>query len=132
MRKLHRMLNTAYMEKFRSFGLRGSMVSILFIIGKRPGVHQKILAESLVLDQSTISRDIKSLQKKGWLTISRGQDPRQSELRLTKEGCLLLEKVAPLWNELQTKVEHILGSFNIQHIDSIIAAIGSKMPELRK
>ena len=120
------------MNKFKSFGLRGSMVSILFIIGKRKGINQKSIADALVLDQSTMSRDLKKLVNNGWVKIKKGEDPRQSQLELTKEGCELLEEVSPLWHELHTKVEGILGSFNIQQIDNITEAIKANLDDLKK
>ena len=64
LRKLHRIINAAYMSNLKPFGLRGSMLSILFIIGKRPGVNQKVIADMLILDQSTMSRDLKKLVEK--------------------------------------------------------------------
>lgn len=131
LRKLHRIINAAYMDIYKPFGLRGSMVSILFIIGKRKGINQKDVAEALILDQSTMSRDLGKLVSKGWVTITKGADPRISELSLSKDGCLLLEEISPLWHALHTKVESILGSFNIQHIDNITEAIRSNIIELK-
>lgn len=131
LRKLHRLINSAYLNKFKSFGLAGSMVSVLFIIGKQKGINQKSIADALILDQSTMSRDLKKLVSKGWVVIKKGVDPRHSELELTKEGCLLLEEVSPLWHELNSKVESILGSFNIQHIDNITEAISANIEDLR-
>lgn len=131
LRKLHRIINSAYMDLYKPYDLKGSMVSILFIIGKRKGISQKAIAVALILDQSTMSRDLKKLVNKGWVKINKGKDPRQSELSLTKEGCLLLEEVAPLWHRLHTKVETLLGTFNIQHIDNITEAIKTNLFELR-
>ncbi len=118
------------MSKFKPFGLRGSMVSILFIIGKRKGVNQKDIADTLVLDQSTVSRDLRALVKNGWIEINKAADPRQSNMELTNEGKKLLEEVSPIWHEMHTKVESILGSFNIQHIDNITNAIRHNMEEI--
>lgn len=130
LRRLHRLINTAYQAKINEFGLRGSMLSILFIIGKRPGVNQKTIADALVLDQSTMSRDLKKLVKQNWVDIRKGADSRHSELFLTDEGYLLLEEVAPVWEALHQKVEGILGSFNIQQIDTITAAIRKNLDNL--
>lgn len=132
LRKLHRLLNTAYQNKINPFGLRGSMLSILFIIGKMKGVNQKNIADALVLDQSTMSRDLKKLIQKGWVTKSTGKDSRYSQLALTKEGHALLEEVVPVWEALQTKISSILGDFNIQQIDQITKAIQANLPELKK
>lgn len=132
LRKLHRMLNNIYMEKFKPYGIQGSMLSILFIIGKNEQVNQKILAEKLVLDPSTMSRDIKKLEGKGWLSVSKGEDPRNSVLNITPKGYELLEEIAPVWEGLHLKVEALLGSFSIQQIDGVMAAISSQTQELRK
>jgi len=132
LRKLHRLLNTAYQSKINPFGLRGSMLSILFMIGKKKNINQKSIAEALVLDQSTISRDLKRLIQKGWVQVSKGADSRNSELSLTTEGYLLLEEVSPIWAALHQKVEAILGTFNIQQIDQIIGAIQNNLVEIKK
>lgn len=120
------------MDIYKPFDMRGSMVSILFIIGKRKGISQKDVADALILDQSTMSRDLKKLMNKGWVIINKGADPRISELSLSKEGCLLLEEISPLWHALHTKVESVLGKFNIQHIDNITEALRVNIEELKK
>ncbi len=131
LRRLHRLINSAYQSKIKPFGLRGSMLSILFIIGKKPNVNQKFIAETLVLDQSTMSRDLKKLVNKGWVRINKGEDSRHSSLELTNEGYELLEEIAPIWEALHHKVENILGQFNIQHIDVLIKAIQTNLIDLK-
>lgn len=119
-RKLHRMLNQAYMQAYKPFGLRGSMVSILFIIGKRSPINQKELSDMLMLDPSTMSRDLKKLNKeKTLIEIRKGEDPRHSVLSLTQEGFDLLEEISPIWESLHQQVERILGDFQLQQIDLI-------------
>lgn len=131
LRRLHRLINTAYQAKINEFGLRGSMLSILFIIGKKPGINQKNVANALVLDQSTMSRDLKKLVKQGWVEIRKGEDSRYSELFLTNDGYQLLEEITPIWEALHQKVEGILGSFNIQQIDTITIAIKKNLDDLK-
>lgn len=132
LRKLHRMVNAAYMAKIKPFGLGGSMLSILFIIGKRGDVNQKMLAEALVLDASTMSRDLKKLVDKGWIAASKGEDSRVSLLNLTNEGRALLEEVTPVWEALHQKVEALLGQFSINQIDQVIHAVGSSLDHLKE
>ena len=132
LRRLHRLLNAAYQSKIKPFGLRGSMLSILFIIGKRQHINQKAIADRLVLDASTMSRDLKKLVAKGWVKVSKGQDSRNSELELTAEGYQLLEEVTPVWEELHKKVEAILGKHNILQIDHLITAISENLEEIKQ
>ena len=131
LRKLHRLINSAYQAKINPFGLRGSMLSILFIIGNRKNVNQKTLADLLVLDQSTISRDIKRLVEKKWVKVKKGDDPRNTELQLTNHGHDLLEEVSPIWEELHKKMEKLLGSFNIHQIDTISSVVRTNIDELK-
>lgn len=119
-----------YEAKFRQFGLQGSMVSIMFMVGKNPGINQKAIAERLVLKPSTMSRDVKKLMAKGWILADKGQDTRNSVLVMTDTGYLLLENIAPIWEALHTKVSLLLGAFSIQQIDSITAAISQHFEEL--
>lgn len=130
LRKMHRLLNGAYQKKINTFGLRGSMLSILFIIGKRKGINQKAIAEALILDQSTMSRDLKRLIEKGWVQAFQGEDARNKQLELTQAGFDLLEEVVPVWQALQEKVSQILGDFNVQQIDGLIMAIQSNKERL--
>ena len=123
LRRLHRMVEGVYQSQLRVFGLKGSMLSILFIIGKQELVNQKFIAEILLLDQSTMSRDIKKLESKGWIQkrVS-STDSRTSELSLTNDGIILLEEIAPVWEGLHQKVESVLGQFNIRQIDVLTEA----------
>ena len=130
LRRLHRLLDGIYQERMRPFGLIGSMLSIMFIIGKNPGINQKDIAEKLVLTPSTMSRDVKKLQKKGWVSIEKGSDSRASELYITDEGYELLEEVSPVWEDIQQKVTELLGAFNLQQIDAITTAISSNKSKL--
>lgn len=129
-RRLHRMLNNIYQARINPFGLKGSMLSILFMIGKHSTINQKTIAEKLVLDQSTVSRDLKKLEANRWINIYKGDDPRHSDLKISKEGYELLEKVSPVWEETHEKVHRLLGDYNIQQIDLISTAIQDNMDYL--
>ena len=130
-RRLHRKINAIYMEKFKPYGIQGSMLSILFIIGKQSTINQKTLADLLVLDPSTMSRDVKKLVSKGWVKVSKGEDTRSSELSITVAGCLLLEEIAPIWEKLHNKVSELLGNFSVQQIDVITEVISRETAGLR-
>ena len=119
------------MEKFKPYGIQGSMLSILFIIGKQSTINQKTLADLLVLDPSTMSRDVKKLVSKGWVKVSKGEDTRSSELSITVAGCLLLEEIAPIWEKLHNKVSELLGNFSVQQIDVITEVISRETASLR-
>lgn len=130
LRKLHRMLNATYQQMMRPYGLRGSMLSILFLIGKRPGIHQRAVAERLVLDESTMSRDLKKLQERGLLLAEKSaKDSRQKEVQLTAAGYELVEDITPKWTILHHRMESALGTFSLQQIDQISHILREELKE---
>lgn len=131
LRRLHKLISSAYESKLKHFGLQGSMLSILFIVAKHKHINQKAVADMLLLDQSTLSRDIKKLVNKSWVAIIKTKDIRHSALELTEDGYLFLEKVSPVWEKLQNTVVEILGTYNIQQIDNISTAIQNSLEEIQ-
>lgn len=131
-RRLHRLIDSVYQKRLKEFDLKGSMLSILFVIGKNAGINQKDLADRLVLDQSTVSRDVKKLISKGWINVSRANDTRYSELELSKDGFLLLEKVSPIWEKIHCEVQELIGVYSLQQLDSITNAVRTNLDYLNK
>ena len=101
-------------------------------IGKKKYINQKTIADMLVLDQSTMSRDLKKLVKKDWIKIAKAKDSRHSELELTESGYALLEKVAPIWEELHQKVEGAFGVNQIKAIDALLEIAKKNLENIKK
>lgn len=132
LRKLQRIVNAVYQPALTPFGLRGSMLSILFVIGKQKRINQKTLSEILFLDPSTMSRDMKKLQEKGWVLFDRGDDQRNSVLSLSRKGYQLLEEVSPVWQKIHEKVGNLLGQYQLQVLDQITHAVQSNLQNLKE
>jgi len=117
------MIDNIYKAVLSPYKLKGSMLSVLFVIGKNRGISQKKLATVLVLDQSTVSRDIKKLQTQGRLQITKGLDSRETILELTTLGYQLVNEIAPIWSNMHHKMDNYLGENRIEQIDDIIKAV---------
>jgi DNA-binding MarR family transcriptional regulator len=61
------------------------------------------------MDKSTLSRDVKVMQRHGWLEEVSGEDARTRPLRMTPKGSRLLEKCLPAWRTAQAKAKDRLG-----------------------
>jgi DNA-binding MarR family transcriptional regulator len=62
------------------------------------------LAEYLVMDRTTLARDLKPLEDQGLLRITPGGDRRTRQLQLTDAGREKLREIIPLWEQAQTKI----------------------------
>jgi DNA-binding MarR family transcriptional regulator len=60
------------------------------------------LADILGMDRSALARNLKPLERKGWVSVSVGTDRRARIVRLTRNGQQLLRTVYPLWERAQT------------------------------
>jgi DNA-binding MarR family transcriptional regulator len=67
------------------------------------------LAEVLGMDRTTLTRNLKPLEREGWLKSEPGQDQRTRVVSLTTDGEAALAKALPLWKQAQRGVEETLG-----------------------
>ena len=80
------------------------------------------LAEMMVMDRSTLARNLKPLEKRGLLTVSEGADRRVRTVSVTPEGQSLLEQAIPLWEAAQTR---LVGSIGPDRFDRLLADLGA-------
>ena len=70
----------------------------------------KRLAEVTGLDRSTLGRNTRLLEKQGLVSLAPGNDARTKVVSLTRKGRTALERAAPLWLDVQTRLNTRLGS----------------------
>ena len=84
-------------------GLRATQFAILTAIAKFQPVSISRIGEILVLDQTTLTRSLRLLQKQRYLEISPRSIRRQRFLTLTDSGVKALAIAVPLWRKVQLK-----------------------------
>ena len=84
-------------------GLRATQFAILTAIAKFQPVSISKIGEILVLDQTTLTRSLRLLQKQRYLEISSRSVRRQRFLTLTDPGVKALAVAVPLWRKVQAK-----------------------------
>jgi DNA-binding MarR family transcriptional regulator len=124
MKRLQRLVNNRYQDFLEPFGLKGSILSILFIIGKIPGINQKQISENLILDASTMSRDIKMLTNKGYIEKQRDVlDKRNTIFFLSKSGKKFVEQIVPEWQKANCELINLLDNNSISTLDRVISTL---------
>ena len=68
------------------------------------------LADSLVMDRTTLTRNLKPLTAQGWIFIAREDDQRVKQVGLTDKGRSVFKSALPLWRKVQTDTAVGLGS----------------------
>ena len=110
LRKSARAITQRYEEALKPTGLRATQFSLLVSTRLMGTITISNLAKTLVMDRTTLTRNIKPLEKQGLLRVTLGKDDRRErEVVLTGSGQAILEKALPLWKAVQTDVEKDLG-----------------------
>ena len=67
------------------------------------------LAESLGMERTTLTRNLKPLLDAGWLKESRGEDARQRFIAITASGRRRLVSAKPHWQRAQQRIDSSFG-----------------------
>ena len=90
-------------------GLRATQVSILVATRMLGPVTMKHLAKAIVMDRTTLTRNLKLLEKQGFIQIQPGNDRRVREISLADQGHEVLVRAYPSWKQVQSKMIRSLG-----------------------
>ena len=108
-RQAARAVTQLFDEVFRPVGLRATQFGILAAtMALGPATVTK-LAERTVTDRTTLTRNLKLLQKRGLIRVQTGNDRREKEVTLTDRGREALAQAYPFWQKAQAHVVKGLG-----------------------
>ena len=111
MRKSSRLITQFYEERLKRVGLKVGQFSILRAVSFTKETTNKELQNILVLDQTTLTRNLKPLFRDNYLQSSSDQtDGRIKTISLTKSGNALYEQALPIWEEAQKEIVNKLGA----------------------
>ena len=108
-RKAARAITQLYDEVLQPTGLRSTQLILLVTVAKAGVAPVTQLAEILVMDRTTLARNLKPCVRQGLITIDEGADRRRHLVRLTERGRQALERAYPYWEQAQNQVVTHLG-----------------------
>jgi DNA-binding MarR family transcriptional regulator len=109
LRKASRVITQHFDEILKPSGLLITQFTILVAIAMAGSGTINELAERLVMDRTTLTRNLKPMEREGWLKSEPGHDQRTRVISLTPNGETALAQALPLWKQAQNGVEEALG-----------------------
>jgi DNA-binding MarR family transcriptional regulator len=103
-RKASRAITQFYDAALRPSGLRATQYTLMVPVALMGSPTITQLAEEIVIDRTTLTRDLKVLEGKGLVEISPGTDRRTRVVKLTDSGRQTLAEATPLWEQAQSAV----------------------------
>ena len=101
LRMTARAVTAVYDDALRPLGLRVTQFSLLARAASMGPVESRRLAEALGLDKTTLPRNLRPLERRGLITIRRGEDRRTKLVRVTPAGASLLKGAVARWRSVQ-------------------------------
>jgi DNA-binding MarR family transcriptional regulator len=123
-RQAARHVTQSYDQFLAPAGLRTTQFSILAKLKRKGPMTINALAADLVMDRTTLGRNILPLERDGLITIEPvASDRRSKELHLTKAGEKRFEAARLGWTKAQARFETAFGSTRTSELRELLRAL---------
>lgn len=132
-RQASRLLTRIYDECLRPLGIQESQLSVLVAVAMHgeAGATMSKLAAALVMDRTTVTRNVVPLEKAGLLRVARSaEDARSRVIVLTRAGERMIESAHPLWQNAQERIRHTLGAARFDALRARLSEVAGLAREL--
>ncbi|MCH7724119.1 MAG: MarR family transcriptional regulator [Bacteroidetes bacterium] len=116
LRRLSRIVDGYYRKNLIDYEITENQLTILFLLSETKKVEQGRIGKVLKLERSTVSRNIKLLEKKGLIRRSPEYKP---EIELTTKGKNIAIELIPRWEKTMDELIAKLGDNGMQIIKKL-------------
>jgi DNA-binding MarR family transcriptional regulator len=126
LRQAARHVTQFYDQFLASSGLRSTQYSILARLQRKGAMTINALAADLVMDRTTLGRNILPLQRDGLIAVGPGQfDRRSKELRLTESGIARFRAGRKGWQAAQAQFETVFGVKRAKELRTLLHTVAT-------
>jgi DNA-binding MarR family transcriptional regulator len=127
LRQAARHVTQFYDQLLTPTGLRATQYSILARLNRKGALTINALAAELVMDRTTLGRNIRPLQRDGLVAIGPGKSDRRSkELRLTRSGSARFHAALKGWTKAQAQFERAFGVRRAKALRTLLEDVASR------
>jgi DNA-binding MarR family transcriptional regulator len=112
-------------EALRSIGLTSGQFSLLMSLNRPQPASMGSVAAVLAMDRTTLTANLKPLERRGLLKSAVDPDDRRGRLlTLTDAGRALLHAAVPIWKRTHAEVDRLLAETDEQVLRAGLRALG--------
>ena len=112
-----RALARRFDDVLRPLGLTNGQFSLLMSLNRPESPTIGSVAELLAMDRTTLTANLKPLERRGLMKVSVDkQDRRSRRLVLTAAGRALLTRAYPVWKRAHAETERQLAGYNADQL----------------
>jgi len=108
-RKAARIVTQMYEAAIQETDLKVGQVTMLAVLSNEGDMPLTSLADALVMDRTTLTRNLKPMIRDGFISIATEEDQRVRMVGLTDKGREKIKQAYPLWVGVQSKLVDGLG-----------------------
>ncbi len=108
LRMAARAVSRVYDRHLREAGVQSSQMAVLWAVANARGLCVNELAGRIAMDETTMIRNLRGLERQGWVVLSVGGDRRRRLASLSEEGRAVFARALPLWKRAQQEVAGLL------------------------
>jgi DNA-binding MarR family transcriptional regulator len=105
LRMATRAVTRYYNSQLRAAGIEGTQFTMLRLLEWMGPMTQTRLGEIMAAEKTTMSRNLKLLEKKKWIEADSGEDRRKRIVRITELGRKQVAKAKPFWDRAQARMK---------------------------
>jgi len=114
LRHATRALTQHYEAHFQGTGLRTTQFTVLATLVQTGPLSISELAEILGLERTTLSRNLRLIENRGWIRALAHNDQRVRKMALTPKGKKKAAAALPIWRRADAGAEKVLRRFGLQ------------------
>jgi DNA-binding MarR family transcriptional regulator len=114
LRRASRAVTQHYERHFRGSGLRATQFTVLATLAQTGPLSISGLSANLGLERTTLSRNLRLIENKGWVSAIAHSDQRVRTMALTSKGRKKAAAALPVWRRADASVERVLRRFGLQ------------------
>lgn len=125
-RSLSRRITQLYDETISPSGLRSTQFSLLANARRPRGAAAPSvteLAETLFMDRTTLTRNLRPLADAGLVALRSGPDARSKAVVVTEAGEQAFRQARELWKLAQKRVRRIGGLETVERLETLVEAM---------
>jgi DNA-binding MarR family transcriptional regulator len=103
-RRVARLLTQVYDARLRRAGLEAPQFALLMALRQQGPCSQSEMGRHHGLDKTTVSRNVRGLQRRGWIVRAGGSGTRLRRFELTPAGRRQLAAALPEWKKAQQEL----------------------------
>jgi DNA-binding MarR family transcriptional regulator len=103
-----------YEKHFQGSGLRATQFTVLATLAQTGPLSISGLSERMAIERSTLSRNLRLIENRGWISALADSDQRVRKMALTAKGRKKAAAALPIWRRAKSSVEPVLRRFGLQ------------------